>query len=644
MTFLRRRRPDDWASDHDRARVLSAISVNEQLPAADVAWLADHIADCEPCAERVAAYAQDHAALRALRDVPPEPPRDLWARTAAAIEREAARSAGRGPAWFRLGSRRVGPVPLAAASGLLVVAVVVGVTFVGRTPPQTAVLPTPPPATPAPEATPAPTPLAIPPTQVAWVQANASGTYDLVVAAFDRVCGFDAGAVCAPIDPDDGPSVELVRAPDSVVLSPTEPQVVVVDAAATSTGGAVFIVPVPTPIPSGSPEPTPEPTPVPTPSPTTSPTAEPTDDPTATPSATPDLTPEPTPAPTPSPIAEGATAIITDVVVVGEAAYSDDGRWFAFSARPADGSAGPDIYIWQAGDALARPLTDDHRSIFAGWLGDLVLGSRAVEIGVVIDEFEPTPSPAPTDPPTVSPEPSPSPSIAPVFDGIAFVADPATAAMRDVEGSFWLPAVDPTGRLVVHWEGTLTLDPSGVGWSLGDGQIVVDAWAMPERPEPVDPSPEPGDPSDDESPAPLASATPAPSGTLDPFATPDPLATPGPALVRTVIATGPIADFDARWDPTGTRLAIWIADPADPRLGALRLFVVDAVTGVLTPSGDRLDGAPALRGFSLERDRLAWVTPPGQDGEGSRVHVVAWSEDSFGTVESRPGEGLIVGR
>jgi cellulose synthase/poly-beta-1,6-N-acetylglucosamine synthase-like glycosyltransferase len=39
------------------------------------------------------------------------------------------------------------------------------------------------------------------------------------------------------------------------------------------------------------------------------------------------------------------------VKVVGQsAAYSPDGAWFAFTARPTDGSEGPDIYVWRVGD------------------------------------------------------------------------------------------------------------------------------------------------------------------------------------------------------------------------------------------------------------------------------------------------------
>ena len=53
---------------------------------------------------------------------------------------------------------------------------------------------------------------------------------------------------------------------------------------------------------------------------------------------------------------------------------------------------------------------------------------------------------------------------------------------------------------------------------------------------------------------------------------------------------------------------------------------------------------PALPGFSIGDGRLAWVTPHGQDAEGSRVQVVAWSGDSVGAVESVPGEDVVVVR
>ena len=55
-------------------------------------WLDEHLAGCDACRAIAAAYDADRAALRGLRDHQPEPPRDLWARTSAAIEREVGRS------------------------------------------------------------------------------------------------------------------------------------------------------------------------------------------------------------------------------------------------------------------------------------------------------------------------------------------------------------------------------------------------------------------------------------------------------------------------------------------------------------------------------------------------------------------------
>src|SRR4029077_13751383 len=61
---------------------------------------------------------------------PPTPPRDLWARTAAAIEREAA--AGSHGRTRARPLRYPSPVPLGAISGLLVIAVVVAASLLSR--------------------------------------------------------------------------------------------------------------------------------------------------------------------------------------------------------------------------------------------------------------------------------------------------------------------------------------------------------------------------------------------------------------------------------------------------------------------------------------------------------------------------------
>ena len=132
------RGPDQWSSPHERARSRAAERLDATLHPDEAAWLDAHLAECHACRAAAAAYELDRAALRSLRDIPVEPPRDLWARTAAGIEREAAgRRAGRRSNGARRG------IPIGAISGMAVVAVVVGASLLsGRwlerpTPPGT---------------------------------------------------------------------------------------------------------------------------------------------------------------------------------------------------------------------------------------------------------------------------------------------------------------------------------------------------------------------------------------------------------------------------------------------------------------------------------------------------------------------------
>ena len=81
-----RRRPDHWRDAHERAQVRAAERLDGPLGLTETAWLDEHLAGCSSCAAIAAAYAADREALHSLRQDAPEPPRDLWARTAAAIE------------------------------------------------------------------------------------------------------------------------------------------------------------------------------------------------------------------------------------------------------------------------------------------------------------------------------------------------------------------------------------------------------------------------------------------------------------------------------------------------------------------------------------------------------------------------------
>jgi hypothetical protein len=145
-----------------------------------------------------------------------------------------------------------------------------------------------------------------------------------------------------------------------------------------------------------------------------------------------------------TPRPDGAIEIASGVdVVSGPADYSADGTRFAFTARPADGSAGPDVYVWNTKDTVARAITNDHRSMFADWAGDDVLVSRVVD-GV------------------------PSTTRVDATTGRS-TGEPSRHA--------WLPTLSPDGTRATWWDGNVTLADDGVTWVPGDGNLVVGSWS-----------------------------------------------------------------------------------------------------------------------------------------------------------------------
>jgi hypothetical protein len=532
-------------------------------------------------------------------------------------------------------------VPLGLISGLLVVAVVVGVSLLGgratpipnQTPPLIGVT-TPPFQTTGPSGT----PIIVAVDDVDWLRYGPDGRIDVFSSHIDEVCAEAEGPDCAPIDEASPRSGTLSDAPpQAVVKSPDEKNLIVVTGPTDDGAGKIVVVPVPT-APGSSPEPTP-PAETPTPPPAETPTPPPVETPTPPPADTPDpgVTPEitaspsPLESPTPTPVA-GPIEIASGVIVVGQsAAYSVDGLWFAFSARPTDGSHGPDIYVWRVGDPQALPITVDHRSVFSGWLDTRLIGSRAV-----IDEAVTEGTPAPVTP-------------APVADvrPETFLLDPATGAETALDAApFWRPSVDPTRLWAVYWDGTITLADNGFEWRANAGQLVIGAWPpVPPDPSLAPASEAPGsEPPGSEPPAaesPDASAV-SPPVSPDDSAAPSSSPSPEPTAPPQVLDASAIRDWDARWDESGTHLAIWIADEADPTIGRLSLYVFDPATGTLDLANPLLSAQPALPGFSIASDRLAWATPPNQDGEGSHVEVLAWTGTDSGQVQSAPGEDQVV--
>jgi hypothetical protein len=596
-----RRRPDHWPTPHARARARAAERLDGPLGLAEASWLDEHLAGCPECAAIAAQYDMDRAALRGLREAAPEPPRDLWARTAAAIEREAGSHPATVPAGTaitpdgRTGRRSRG-LTITALSGVAVAALVIGIGAVssGVLPrgPEVAVLSTPDPTvapastaavpdtTDAPSFDPQPTPLVANAGDVAWVRVAPDGVLAYTNAPIDRVCPADGRSGCATLDDEDEERIDLSSAPKSVISSPVDDQAIVISDDGQG-GDRLVVVSLPergfppreTPPPGASPTPTPSadasadvsptPTPTPTPEVTPSDSVEPTASPDPGASATPQpmLTPEPTVA--------TSLALASDITLVGQsAAFSSGGDWFAFTARPTDGSSGPDVYVWRVGDEQAIRLTDDGASVFASWAADAVLVSRPADV-----------------------------SAGTGTSSVTVAIDPTTGAETAIDGAAWRPAVDPSGERAVVWSGTVSFDAESRTWRPAEGRLELIAW-----------------PADDG------------AGNASPQ----------------VVIEGPVADLDVRWDETGAWVAVWVADSLDSDVGRLTLYRVDPLTGQL----DRLKGAPveepALAGFSIGDGRVAWVGPSGEDGEGSHIHVAAWVGRDVGTAESVPGQGIVI--
>jgi anti-sigma factor RsiW len=636
MTFGRGRprRPDDWPSGHVRARAALAERLDGPLDPDDALWLEEHLAACTDCTAVAAEYAGQRAELRSLREHPPQPPRDLWARTAAAIEaesrfRDARRRSG--------GRRRSSFAPLALLTAAVAVAVAVGTLTSSQRPlgdgatarpTQDVAL-----ATDAAgggsgsPSVPRATPIVVA-QKVEWLSRDATGKYRVETANVDEVCPPDATEPCDTAAPDQALDVPVQQEVSSVWGSPDSDALIVVNRPGAEEAATVSVVtlrerpasPSPSPQPTATPTPTatasvvPPATPTPTPRASASPSVQPSSappiatpspvSPSATPSATPSASagsPSPSVAVSPTPAGE-SVEIARDVIVVGQsAAYSPSGTWFAFTARPADGSAGPDIYVWKVGDELAVPVTTDHRSAFGSWSGDQIVGSTVTETAKGGENGQ---------------------AAEAELSATAFLLDPASGAVagQPQAGRVWRPAVDPTGRKAVYWTGTLRATETP-GFAPDAGRLVLGAW--------------------DATAAPAASGSPDPSAAA---ASATPLASDQAAARKeTTIAAGRMEDWDARWDHDGSHLAVWIADPQNPAVGRLSLYGVDPFDGRIDLKTPLLDAQLATAGFAISEGKLVWAEP-GLDGSatGGRIQVLAWTDNGSGQVESVAGPVIVI--
>lgn len=576
MTVLGGRggRPDDWGTSHDRARARAAERLIGPLDPREEAWLDDHLAHCPDCSSIAAEYATQRHALRGLRDKAPQPPRDLWARTAASIERESRHRALTGSGR----SRGALVAPYALLAGALVVAVAVGSLTSSQLFPGPA---TTAPALAAPTSSGPlivaanPTPLAVEPQDVPYVTAIRDGNYEVTHYHVEKVCP-EAEEACATAAPGETRTIGPLSSPEAVYGSSRGELIVVgsdeegssvvvlsqphVEAAPSPSDTAATATPPPSPTAGESTEP-PASNQTPTPTPTAS------DVPTATAS---------TVAPSPTPLTDGTIEIARNIEVLDtNAAYSPDGSAFAFTAMSTDRAEGPDVYVWHTGETEARAVTTDHRSVFGSWSGDAIVGS------VVADGDRPT--------------------------AFTLAIGDDSPVLRPEAGLVWRPAVDPSGRVAVYWAGTVAR--TDTGWAPKDGRLVLGRWSE-RRERTAAPTPLSGD----------------------------------QALERneTTIADERIGDWDARWDPSGTRLAVWTADRNQPSVGRLSLYVVDPFDGTIDLNDPPLSDEPALAGFAIADGRLAWAEPAGNSGKAKRVKILAWTDEGFGKVETATGDVLLV--
>jgi hypothetical protein len=613
---------------HQKARLLASEEIDAKLSPSDATWLAVHLRGCAACQSVADDYRLLHTELRGLAT--PEPPRDLWARTSAGLDVVDRRGAGRtglaGLAGFRLGDLVRNRSSLASVMAVAVVVLVVGLSLSSQGPlfaPAVATSGT---------------------TNVVLVSAAPSsgepaalavvGGTSYYVASENGVYQIKGGSAQCKGSPEscavtngNGTVLGSVTSKTavSVVISPNATQAAVWNAnkiVILPLGGSVsktVAIDQLTPRPTAPAAATPTAT-----SDLTQPTAS------VGPSATASATEQPAESSTPAPVAptaapatgSGPTAILDGYQIVGRAPeFSANGQWVAFSARSVGLSSGSDVFVWRAGWAQAQAVTTSHADLFAGWFGQRIL----------ISEFTRLDSDASSTPIPSAPAPVAGPAT---VTAVSYLYDPLTAAVRQIDRSMLMPVVDPTGRFVVYWAGTVAFDQATGLYGAGQGNFYFDAWAnlhlvaahlggeggpapSPEPTAAPSESPAVAQPSDDASP--LAMSDQSVNGQIAPVPASQPSSPPVsstglPQLVPVGSAPGVVTSWSVRWDASGQYVAIWVADAGATDVGQVTLLNVIPGSTMLNVDGLLLS-ASARSNIQFNDSQFVY-TSPGQGGDG----------------------------
>ena len=608
------------SESHARYRELISERLDAPLTSRDQRELMAHLASCAGCRAVERDYRQQRSRLRSMPAAPP--PRELWALTAAALDREMAGGGYRpaaDPSRPTAGRR----ILLTSAAGLgLVLALTVAQLPTTRSPTD--------PNAPLMMAT----PFGVPSQALAFIGSGADGLA-LYRTRVDLVCPA-AAPECVYDDEDDEIEPSLVALPrnlrpSNLALSPSGRQLAIVGRAGLERGDLIGVVTMPDdssrpPASAASLRPDLSPA---TPTPALATGSVP-----ARPGGHYPLTTAP-----PTDAIEGLTvlAIVEGVRSTGAPpAWSADGGMLAFSAMPADGSHGPDVYVWQPNDPLARRVTNDHRSYFASWSGPRIVLSRVEHA-------------KPADPISVE----------------TAVIDPRTGEQRRVAAShLWLPAVSPSRRQAITWFGSLAwrdllVSPSQGALFLADW-AALDPFAEP-RAGPPSPAPASAEPTSDsrpprgEGPGPSGEPTlrtgqtELPEGEAGHQGDPDPATgSPAPAPTQELISPdwltavepdrdaqgAPVVDWQVRWSSDGKVLGYWVADAPGAGWGRLVVLALDPQTGDVDDDLPLLGPTLARRGFTLGLSRVAWVAP-GESGAAGELRVRTWGLDGVGLLRLR---------
>jgi hypothetical protein len=243
----------------------------------------------------------------------------------------------------------------------------------------------------------------------------------------------------------------------------------------------------------------------------------------------------------------------------------------------------------------------------------------------------------------------------------SYIYDPLDDTSAAVSRPMLMPAVDPTGRYVVYWSGTVRFDSTTGLWQPGLGDLYFDSWArvLAERPvaapspteEPspiatavestaldasasdpleaetsIEPTSEPSSeptpeatPSFEPSSEPTPEASPSSEPTAPASATPAPTATPTDSILlpqRLDLSSSPgrVASWVVRWDATGRYLAVWLATgPGDSG----RVTLLNVLPGLdLVNLGNPLLSTPSRSSVSFDGAQFAYSSPAeGGDGK-----------------------------